>query len=378
MRQWTAMLGHFAFQRLVSYQNLMFFLLLITVLFAAIASMHSDRSLCQRGYSMSGPVGLSMPLAVLNPGTAHQTIWAAISYRFLHSAQGLGGGLLPMRFAMRWLVFILPVVGLAASFSSVSGAIESGVMQSLLVLPVQQKWLGLARLCGECCAFTLTVLLGLGVIALVAARGIGISWTAAQFSRAMLCLAVVGLYVTFFLLLGSWISAKARRSSKALWIVAGIFVGVFIVHVTIDGALALRSQDFPVRPEVPTAVSSYLQQQSLRPSGTSGEAPAVVTAYFEELEVYSTAVSTLLRGRYRLERWLNTVSMTHLFLEICGQLLQDGFPNATDVVYRTDSEDTQPGVLHSLGTVAQEIAWLIVLVVLMAIANARTLSKLEV
>ena len=150
------------------------------------------------------------------------------------------------------------------------------------------------------------------------------------------------------------------------------------MHVTLDGALSLHSQDFPVRPDVPNTVSSYLQQQSLRPSGTNDEVPAAVTAYFKELEVYSTAVSALLQDRYRLERLLNAVSITHLFLEISGQLLQDGFSNAPDVVYRTDSEDVRPGVLRSLGTVAPEIAWLIVLVALMTIANARTLSKLEV
>ena len=177
MKQGLRMTNHFFAKRLASYQNLMFFLLLLAVLFAGIASMQSDRTGYQRAYAAWGTSDWdSMPLAVLDIGTAHQTVYSAVSYYFTHSAEGRGGGLLPMRFVMQWLMFILPIVALAASFNSVSEELESGVIQSLFVLPVSHRSVGLAKLFGESLALLTTTLLGLGTIALIAARALGISW----------------------------------------------------------------------------------------------------------------------------------------------------------------------------------------------------------
>jgi len=379
MKQGLRMANHFLAKRLASYQNLMFFLLLLAVLFAGIASMQSDRIGYQRAYAAWGTSDWdSMPVAVLEIGTAHQTVYSAVSYYFTHSAEGRGGGLLPMRFVMQWLTFILPIVALAASFTSVSEELESGVIQSLFVLPISHRFIGLAKLFGESLALLTTTLLGLGTIALIAARALGISWSGPQLVRALLGLLVVGLYVTVFLLLGSWISAKARRSSKALWVVAAVFLGLFVLHVSIDGVMRMRASSLPELPAVSSDVHLYFAQLQRRPVLSTAEAPGDVVEYLSELSDYSAAVSERIRAQYARERWIGLVSVSHLFLAVEGELLQDEFPSAVGIVFREGGDAAGGSIGASLAAVAPEIAWLILLALALTLANGRALSRLEV
>ena len=371
---WLGMMWHFATKTFASYVNLSFLLVLLLVLFAGIISMQTERVGLQRRYKAMGIS--NVPVAYINAETAHQTVWTSTTYYFLHSATGKGGGLLPMRFTMQWLAFILPIVALAASFRSVSHEIETGIMQSILVLPRSQQSIGLARLCGESLSFLVTIVVGLGAVGIAAARGIGISWSPDQLFRAILALVLVGVYLALFLVVGSWISAKARRSSQALWIAAGVFLALFITHIGLEGVLTLSSPDYPEVPKS-SGVHAYFEQLAFRPE-LAAQPPDHVIQYLDDLAAYSSETASVLRERYQLERWVNALSPTHLFLEIAGQLLQDEFANASDIIYYSEREQTSPSIAKSLQAAAPEMLWLLLLIATLTFANTRVLSRLEV
>jgi len=370
---------HFFFRSLFSGRNAVFFVLLVAVLSAGVVSMHSDRSMFQRAYAQGSPIGaFDMPYARQEVTTAHRFVWNAVSYRFLHSASGRGGILLPMRFALQWLAFVIPVVGLALSFDTVSGDIESGLAQSLLTLPLDRRTLGLGRAAGECVAVGVAVVAGLGGVGGLAASLLGIPSSPEQLARMWAMLVGIGLLLVFFFLLGCWISAWARDSGRALWLAAGVFAAALVVTVLFDNAAALRDDVLPKPPAVPADVGVLLQDHRIRGFPTVEALPPSVQSYFDQLEDYSAQLRRIVHRRYQIERWIHAVSPAHLLLEVGQQLLQDEYVDAVDVIFAEKAEAGEPSLAASMVRAAPELGWLVLWIAAVGIGYARQLVKLEV
>jgi len=370
---------HFFVRWLFSGRNLFFFVLLVAVLLAGILSMHSDRTMFQRGYSQGSPIGeFDMPYAQLDVATAHQFVWNAVSYRFLHSASGRGGLLLPMRFALRWLAFVIPVIGLALSFDAVSRDVESGVAQTLLALPIDRKTFGLGRAAGECGALSVTVVVGLGGVGLVTASLLGIPSSAEQLARMWTMLVGISLLLVLSFLVGSWISARVKESGRALWLAVGVLATLFLISVLIDHGTVLRDETLPEPPAVSVDVGRLLREHAARGYPALEVVPPSIESYFEKLTDYSEELSETIRHRHQIERWIHAISPSHLLLEIAGQLLQDEYVDATDVIFSRDAAEAKTSLAASLLRTAPEFVWLLLWIGITAIAYARQLTKLEV
>jgi len=380
MSQRLRVARHFFFRHLGSTQVLGLLCLLCVVVVVGVLAAHSDRALVRRSYAQYRDGEFVMPLAVPNGGTAHQIVWDTISYRQLHSSTALGGGLLPMRMVALWLAFLLPMVGLALSFNLVSGDIESGVMGSLLSLPISRRTLGLARLCGEGAALLLVLCLGLGGIALVSSNICRVGWSLEQLVRLAHFLVLVGLYTGIFYVLGAWISARTRSSAKALWIACLLVASLFLGSTAINHAVALRASDLGIPPRASSEVLRYLYRQRVAKGIVSSpdDLPESVSEYFENLSVYSQVLSERLGARYQRERWLAVISPAHLFLGMANQILQDHYPTATRVAY-APSRPLKPARLSTTWmSILPEFSWLVILLGAAVTAYARTLRQLEI
>jgi ABC-type transport system involved in multi-copper enzyme maturation permease subunit len=381
MRPFTRLVGYFFAKRLWSLPNLLFFLLLLTVLLAGVVAMTSEQRGFARAYAATMPAGMenfSMPLTTLIAGSAHTNVWEAITYRFLHSSPSRGGILLPLRFVAKWLVFVLPLAGFILSYGAVSKEVESGVIESLFTLPIKREVITLGKVVGEAAATVVTLVVGMGMALLLATRLMNVSWNADQLARTLLFLGVMGVYTSFFILLGTWISAIVKRSSSSLWICTTLVVSLFALSTVIDNVAYINANDCPTFPQMSRDVNMYLHGLQFRSLEDPNKVPMAVADYMKELRVYEDAVAHLISSKYKTERWWNFLSPTQLALEVSGQLLQDEYRNAPDVFNIERSEETSVNVLTSLRQVGPELTWLLLLCALALAANAVTVSRMEV
>jgi len=276
------------------------------------------------------------------------------------------------------LAFFLLLAGLLLAYDLVSHDIETRLLDSLLSMPVDRAVLGLSRAFGESLAVTLTMAVGCGAALLAVSSMMDLRWTSEQLARAVAFLFLLGGYVFLFVLIGMWISAKARSSRRALWMCAVVFISMFSLYVLVENAMALDRADLPVVPEVPTEVSLYFRDAKAQAYSPVDEIPEVVTAFFDELDTYSQTLADALRARYHAERWWSFVSLPALLLDVSGRLLQDQYYDVLDVFYSPTNPQRAASLAASIGQSAGEITWLIVLCGVLLGANIRALTRLEV
>lgn len=367
--------------RFFSLPNLLFLLLLLVILLAGVMAMTTEQRGFARSYAASMPASVksfSMPVTTLVSGSAHRNVWEAINYRFLNSFPVKGGALLPLRFVAKWLAFLLPLAGFILSYSAVSREIESGVIQSLFSLPIKRAAIVLGKMIGETMAVTLTLVVGMGGALLLATRIMRLSWSVPQLTRALVFLGVMGVYVSLFIFIGTWISARTRRSTTSLWICTAITTGLFLLSALIGNVASINAFQYPPFPEMPSDVNLYLHSLPLRPIPQPTQVPGYVQAYMEKLRNHADIVAREISARYQSERWWNFLSPAQLALEVAGQLLQDGYRSAVDVFNVNRSKTDSASLSASLGLVTPELIWLLLLCGSALLANIITLTRMEV
>jgi hypothetical protein len=375
--------GHFFIKRILSWRNAAFLLIVIGVLVAGVCNqaafrqrIHSRVGAPLQGTDANEP--FSAPLLSLHPGSSHLNVWEAVTGHLYLSESQLGGPLLLFRTMTPLLAFFLLLAGLLSAYDIVSRDIETRRLDSLLSMPVDRSVLGLSRAFGESLALTLTMAVGCCAALLTVSSMMDLHWTSEQLARAVAFLFLLGGYVFLFVLVGMWISAKARSSRQALWICAVVFISMFSFHVLVENAMAIDRADLPVVPEVPTEVSLYFRDAKAQAYPPVDELPEVVTAFFDELDAYSQALADTLRARYHAERWWSFVSPPALLIEVSGLLLQDQYYDVLDVFYSPTNPQRAASLAASIGQSAGEITWLIVLCGAFLGANIRVLTRLEV
>jgi len=353
------------FVRLLSVHNIVFLLLLVSILLTGLLALNVEQKGFAAAYAMSLPSSVNsfaMPIATLVSGSAHYNVWEATTYRFLHSTPPKGGILLPLRFVAKWLVVLLPLAGFLRSYSSISGEIETGVIQSLFSLPVRRSLLVLGKMIGDAMAAAVTLMGGMGLALFLAARATDLTYTSAQLARAFAFLGAMGGYAALFVFWGTAISAWARRSGKALLICTAIVIGVFLLASLLDNifAINLRSHSSFHMPEMPPSVNKYLHDLSRGTQHPEQETPAELTTYLNRLHEYGIQVYGQLAAAYKTERLWNFVSPIQLALEIAAQLLQDEYRSAAEV-FDMDRTGGTPPLSASLKLVIPELIWLSIL-----------------
>ena len=382
MRPLIQLGSRFFVRRLLSLRNGVFLLLVVAVLLAGVVGLESTRRSLQdlvAGRATETGEPWVSAAEELWPGSAHLNVWEAVSSRMLMSEAGLGGPLYPLRTVAPLLAFVLLLAAFVSSYDTVSRDLETRRLDALLTLPVKRHAIGLSRAIGEALALTVTLAAAF-VIAMWAATGlIDLEWTGTQLARAAVFLAVLGAYVFLFVLIGTWISLRARSSKRALWAAAIVFVAVLVSHTVGESLMAIDASALPALPEVPTEVTTYLRTSAFRVGADTAEPPEVVQEYVAALDGYLIDLSETLRARYRHERWWNLVSMPALLLEVAGRLLQDQYADVLDVFYSSARPERRSASLAaSFGQSAWEIAWLVLLCCGAFALNVRSLTRLEV
>ncbi len=380
MRAFTRLMCHFFLKRLFSLRNGAFFLLVIGLLLAGALDQQATRQ--RLSDSLGAPSGAEetfvSPVGSLHPGSSRLNTWEAVTATLRMSGAMLGGPLLLLRAMTPLLAFFLLFAGLLCAFDMVSRDLETSLMDSLLGLPVDRRALGLSKAFGETFALTLTLAAGcMAALVTVSAIG-GLDWTAGQLARTLLFLPVLGAYCFAFVLVGMWISAKARSSNRSLWICGAVFVAVFSVHAVIENAVSIDRADLPEFPDLPASVVQHFRDAKLRGYPVSDWRPPEVEDYFASLDAYSAELATFMRARHRAERWWSFVSPPGLLIEVSGHLLQDQYHDVLDVFYSPEVGRRPASLAASLWQSAPEIAWLLLLCGGLMALNIRTLTRLEV
>ncbi len=354
---------------------LLFFLVAFTVLLAMTDEQESMERMIRSSWGFES---YELPAVTLGSGSAHDHVADAVTYRYLNSVPARGGLLLPLRFALPWLVVLLPLLGLIGSFSAVSEDLESGRSQTLLSLPVDPARMGVARALAEGAAVGLVLCTSLPLALVLVSLLFGVVSTAQEVERALVFLCILVVYTSLFALAGNLVSAWSRKSSRSLWICAGLFAGLVFLDMAASNA-TLRAADFyaPI-PPMTREVNIYLGDAYHRLPPGASNVPADVTAYLGSLSLRAQDLAREEGRRYQRERWFGVVAVSRLVRELGNQVLQDSYGNATDVFLPVGPGGHNPSLRKSLLCAWPEAAWLLFLWLILIAANVRVLSRMEV
>jgi len=364
---------------LASGANLAFFVLTATLVLSGFLGMMVEVSQFERAYASQSTEAFTAPLAPVSGGSAHQSVGEAVTYRFIHSLPPLGGALLPFRLVMPGLGLFLPLAAFILAFASMTEERESGHLESLLALPLSTRSYGIGSLLGRHAAGLTTLLASLFVGGMGCLLLYSRTVAPEHVARLGIMAGIITLYLSFFMLLGSWISLRARHSDASLRICSVVLVLVLATSAVASNARGVGTfARLPNSPVPPDNVVAYLDATASIHSSARPSHPPDVERYLWELRRYAESLHSSLRERYQLERWWNALSPLELLQEIGGQLLQDEYATVTDVFDIHRDADPSTSIGQSLHHVLPECIWLAVLTLAALVANLRGCTRLEV
>jgi len=356
-------------------------LLVVALILAGYAGMSLQQASIAGHLSSlleEGESRYASPIYLIAPGTARTQIWNAINDRYLRSTPSLGGPLLPMRHTAVWMAFIVPLIALILTFDSISAELESGVFRSLLVAPIDRRAVLFGRLAGHVLTAVVTLLLGLAIGLWAIARFVSPAWTGEQIVRLILFFAVLGAYATFFSMIGLFLSATLKRSTRSMWACILLVVAVFGMHMLVENAAGMRSWDLPDAPERSAEVAQYLWHANPDRVDLAPPPPPSVLEYIDALQTHTRAVHAVVARRYAAERWMGFVSPTHWLLTMANHLLQDQYKTITDVFAGLPVEAFGTDRSSALHDLLPEVGGMVAVLVALSTVLVFVVHRLEV
>jgi len=139
-------------------------------------------------------------------------------------------------------VYLVPLAGLAFGYDAVVGARRSGVLDTLLVLPVRRRRVFLGTVLGRALAFATGLLLGLSVGGAALALTTGATVLAAYVPYALLSAAVGAVCLAASVAISATVTEKARALGAALLVWVWLVVAHDLLAVGLLTAVALPSE----------------------------------------------------------------------------------------------------------------------------------------
>ena len=386
MRTLVYLTAFFARKRLMSGVGVLVVILaMLLVLTGFLAAVRWIEQVGERYGQLYEGRATSQPVVDVERGSIHTQVWEATDFVYLQRYPMIAGTLLPLRMAVPWLLIMLPFLGMLLSVCDVSRELETGVAQTLYGTPVRRWVLGTSRVLGD--SFVALALTGIGILAALGVGSVFVRYEigAGQLARSAALILILGAYTSIFVQVGTLLSARARRSTNAIW--GAVVIGLAVVGVYAAGENVMNAAHAPYAtlPSPPYSVDRLLSEHVMTAMSGTGSLERFeetggpeLARYVLELNAHADAFHRTLHSDYQRERWYAFLSPAHAIWEIAGQLLQDRHVDATEILAPVAPLDVPPSIGTSLRRVWPELVGMLVAWLGLFGMNVHALSRLEV